>query len=301
MEEPEILQKIIDDNPGEKEFHQSLKEVFYSIKKVLDKNPEYVDHKIFERMAEPERSLSFRVTWIDNSGEIQVNKGYRIQMNSAIGPYKGGLRFDPTVNQSILKFLAFEQIFKNSLTGLPLGAAKGGANFNPKGKSDREIMFFCQSFIRELYRHIGSRIDIPAGDIGVGKREIGYMFGAYKKLKNEFSGSLTGKGVDWGGSLVRSEATGYGLIYFAEYMLENQHDNLRGKRCLVSGAGNVARHAIEKIIDNGGIPITVSDSSGFILDEEGIDYEKLEFIREIKENRRSRIPGKISECTIPGN
>ncbi len=285
----DTLKKIIEKNPNETEFQQTLKETYHLLEKVLDKNPRYRNTKIFERMAEPERIISFRITWMDDEDEVQVNRGYRVQMNSAIGPYKGGLRFHPSVNSSILKFLAFEQIFKNALTGLPLGAAKGGSVFNPKGKSDREIMDFCQSFIRELYRHIGSRVDIPAGDIGVGQREIGYMFGAYKKLKNEFSGSLTGKGTNWGGSLVRTEATGYGLIYFAENMLHQQSQEIKGKRCLISGAGNVAQHAIEKIIDQHGIPLTVSDSSGFIYDEEGIDYDKLGVIKKIKNNKRGRI------------
>jgi glutamate dehydrogenase (NADP+) len=285
----DTLKKIIEKNPNETEFQQTLKETYHLLEKVLDKNPRYRNTKIFERVAEPERIISFRITWMDDEDEVQVNRGYRVQMNSAIGPYKGGLRFHPSVNSSILKFLAFEQIFKNALTGLPLGAAKGGSDFNPKGKSDREIMDFCQSFIRELYRHIGSRVDIPAGDIGVGQREIGYMFGAYKKLKNEFSGSLTGKATNWGGSLVRTEATGYGLIYFAENMLHQQSQEIKGKRCLISGAGNVAQHAIEKIIDQHGIPLTVSDSSGFIYDEEGIDYDKLGVIKEIKNNKRGRI------------
>jgi len=284
-----ILEKIIAKNPNEEEFQQTLKETYHILEKVVDENPEYHKSKIFERMAEPERIISFRITWLDDKDEVQVNRGYRVQMNSAIGPYKGGLRFHPSVNSSILKFLAFEQIFKNALTGLPLGAAKGGSDFDPKGKTDREIMDFCQSFIRELYRHIGSRVDIPAGDIGVGQREIGYMFGAYKKLKNEFSGSLTGKGTNWGGSLVRTEATGYGLIYFAENMLQQQSKEIKGKKCLISGAGNVAQHAIEKIIDQHGVPLTVSDSSGFIYDEEGIDYDKLEVIKEIKNKKRSRI------------
>jgi len=285
----DTLKKIIEKNPNETEFQQTLKETYHLLEKVLDKNPRYRNTKIFERVAEPERIISFRITWMDDEDEVQVNRGYRVQMNSAIGPYKGGLRFHPSVNSSILKFLAFEQIFKNALTGLPLGAAKGGSDFNPKGKSDREIMDFCQSFIRELYRHIGSRVDIPAGDIGVGQREIGYMFGAYKKLKNEFSGSLTGKATNWGGSLVRTEATGYGLIYFAENMLHQQSQEIKGKRCLISGAGNVAQHAIEKIIDQHGIPLTVSDSSGFIYDEKGIDYDKLGVIKEIKNNKRGRI------------
>jgi glutamate dehydrogenase (NADP+) len=240
-------------------------------------------------MAEPERLISFRVNWLDDEGEVQVNRGFRVQMNSALGPYKGGLRFHPSVNQSILKFLAFEQIFKNALTGLPLGGGKGGADFNPKGKSDAEIMRFCQAFMGELYRHIGHFTDVPAGDIGVGGREIGYLFGAYKKMKNEFTGVLTGKGREWGGSLIRPEATGYGLVYFSQYMLENLGDNLNGKKCIVSGSGNVAQFTLEKLIELGAKPITASDSSGYIVDEEGIDNEKLAFIKEIKNTNRGRI------------
>ena len=240
-------------------------------------------------MVEPERIISFRVPWLDDEGEIQVNRGFRVQMNSVLGPYKGGLRFHPTVNHSILKFLAFEQIFKNALTGLPLGGGKGGADFEPKGRSDAEVMRFCQSFMMELWRHIGHRVDIPAGDIGVGSREVGYLFGTFKKLTNEFSGVLTGKGVDWGGSQVRSEATGYGLIYFASNILEERRDSLQGKTCLVSGSGNVAQFAIEKILHEEGKAITVSDSSGYIHDPEGISVEKLDFIKDLKNNRRGRI------------
>ncbi|MGK7397048.1 MAG: NADP-specific glutamate dehydrogenase [Candidatus Cyclobacteriaceae bacterium M3_2C_046] len=289
MEKQPFIDQVRLNNPAQPEFVQTVSEIYDHVKLVLDKKPDLARLKILERMVEPERIISFRVTWVDDHGEVQVNRGYRVQMNSAIGPYKGGLRFDPTVNLSILKFLAFEQIFKNALTGLPLGAGKGGADFNPKGKSDQEVMQFCQNFIRELYRYIGSRIDIPAGDIGVGQREIGYMFGAYKKLKNEFTGSLTGKGVNWGGSLVRSEATGYGLIYFAHYMLEEKNQSLEGKKCIVSGSGNVAQHAIEKILEKGGIPVAVSDSSGFIYDEVGINREKLAFIMDLKNNQRGRI------------
>ena len=276
-------------NAGQDTFLQAVDEVYNSVKPVLDRNPEYRKHKIFERMMEPERVVSFRVAWQDDDGEIHINRGYRVQMNSALGPYKGGLRFSPSVTLDILKFLAFEQIFKNSLTGLPLGAGKGGANFDPKGKSDSEIMRFCQSLMSELYRHIGHRIDVPAGDIGVGSREIGYLFGAYKKLKNEFAGVLTGKGVKWGGSLIREEATGYGLIIFAQHMLNRLDDSLKGKRCLVSGSGNVAQYAIEKILHYEGVPITVSDTSGTIIDESGIDYEKLKYIKHLKNVERERI------------
>ena len=287
------VQSILDTakqiNAGQDTFLQAVEEVFESVKLVLDRNPEYRHMKVFERMMEPERVVSFRVSWQDDNHEVHVNRGYRVQMNSALGPFKGGLRFAPTVNLDVLKFLAFEQIFKNSLTGLPLGAGKGGANFDPKGKSDSEVMRFCQAFMSELYRHIGHRIDVPAGDIGVGGREIGYMFGAYKKLKNEFSGVLTGKGVKWGGSLIREEATGYGLIIFAHHMLKDKNESLEGKRCLISGSGNVAEFAIEKILEYGGIPITASDSSGTIIDESGIDREKLNFIKHLKNVKRGRI------------
>lgn len=276
-------------NRGEREFHQAVEEVYDSIKPVLDKEEKYRRYKVFERMVEPERVVSFRVTWENDEGDIQINRGFRIQMNSSIGPYKGGLRFHPTVNLSILKFLAFEQIFKNALTGLPLGGGKGGSDFDPKGKSDTEVMRFCQNFMMELTRHIGHRTDIPAGDIGVGSREIGYLFGTYRKVKNEFSGVLTGKGVEWGGSLIRPEATGYGLIYFAENMLNTHDDSIKGKNCLVSGSGNVAQFAMEKIITLGGVPITASDSSGFIIDKDGIDLEKLNYIKNLKNIERGRI------------
>jgi glutamate dehydrogenase (NADP+) len=285
----ELIDYLKQRNPGEIEFHQAAEEIILTLEPVLERNPEYVKLKILERMLEPERLISFRVTWIDDKGDIQINRGYRVQMNSAIGPYKGGIRFHPSVTPSILKFLAFEQIFKNALTGIPMGGGKGGSDFDPKGKSDGEVMRFCQAFMYELFRHIGHRIDVPAGDIGVGGREIGYMFGAYKKIYNEFNGVFTGKGVGWGGSLIRTEATGYGLIYFAQNMLGAKGDSLKGKRCLVSGSGNVAQFAIEKIIHMGGIPLTASDSSGFILDEEGITQEKLEFIKDLKNNRRGRI------------
>jgi len=285
----QILEYINKRSPNEKEFIQAVEEVVSSVGRVLERHPEYEDLKILERMIEPERVITFRVAWQDDKGEVQINRGYRVQMNSAIGPYKGGLRFHPSVNSSILKFLAFEQIFKNALTSLPMGGGKGGADFDPKGKSDAEIMRFCHAFMQELYRHIGDFTDVPAGDIGVGSREIGYMFGMYKKLKNEFTGILTGKGKHWGGSVIRPEATGYGLIYFACNMLKAQDDSIEGKKCIVSGAGNVSQYAIEKIIELGGVPITVSDSSGYIVDKKGIDEEKLKFIKELKNNQRGRI------------
>lgn len=289
MSNDNLLSTIKDRNPNQETFIQTVDEVLGSIKPVLESNDKFAAHKIVERMVEPDRVISFKVTWQDDEGEIHVNRGYRVQMNSALGPYKGGLRFDPSVNLDILKFLAFEQTFKNSLTGLPLGSGKGGADFNPKGKSDDEIMRFCQAFMAELHRYIGPDVDVPAGDIGVGSREIGYLFGAYKKLKNEFTGVLTGKGVNWGGSLIRTEATGYGLILFSLNMLAEQDEDLEDKICLVSGAGNVAQYAIEKIIQKGGKPVTVSDSDGFIYDEEGIDEEKLEFIKQLKNEKRGRI------------
>jgi len=289
MSENDLLEQIKKRNPNEPEFIQAVEEVISSIGIVFKKHPEYHRLKLLERMAEPERLISFRVNWLNDEGEVQVNRGFRVQMNSALGPYKGGLRFHPSVNQSILKFLAFEQIFKNALTGLPLGGGKGGADFNPKGKSDTEIMRFCQAFMSELYRHIGHFTDVPAGDIGVGGREIGYLFGTYKKLQNEFTGVLTGKGREWGGSLIRPEATGYGLVYFSQYMLEKVDDSLQDKKCIVSGSGNVAQYTLEKLIELGAKPITASDSSGFIIDEEGIDTEKLEFIKEIKNVNRGRI------------
>ncbi|HET8860069.1 NADP-specific glutamate dehydrogenase [Marivirga sp.] len=289
MSENELLEQIKKRNPNEPEFIQAVDEVISSIGIVFKKHPEYHKLKLLERMAEPERLISFRVNWLNDEGEVQVNRGFRIQMNSALGPYKGGLRFHPSVNQSILKFLAFEQIFKNALTGLPLGGGKGGADFDPKGKSDTEIMRFCQAFMGELYRHIGHFTDVPAGDIGVGGREIGYLFGAYKKMQNEFTGVLTGKGEEWGGSLIRPEATGYGLVYFAQYMLEKNDNSLKDKKCLVSGSGNVAQFTLEKLIELGTKPITASDSSGYIIDEEGIDTQKLEHIKEIKNVNRGRI------------
>jgi len=276
-------------NPGETEFHQAVQEVVESITLVLDRHPEYRSAKILERMVEPERVIIFRVPWMDDQGEVQINRGYRIEMNSAIGPYKGGLRFHPSVNLSILKFLAFEQIFKNSLTTLPMGGGKGGSDFDPKGKSNNEVMRFCQSFIDELFRHIGPDTDIPAGDIGVGGREIGYLFGQYKRLSNKFSGVFTGKGLNWGGLLIRPKAAGYGCVYFASEMLATREQTLEGKTCLVSGSGNVSQYTMEKILHLGGKVVTVSDSDGYIYDEEGIDAKKLAFIMELKNLRRGRI------------
>jgi len=290
-----ILTPIQQRNPHQPEYMQAVEEVVVSILPVLDRHPEFRKLKILERLVEPERLISFRVTWMDDEEEVQVNRGYRVQMNSAIGPYKGGLRFHPSVTISVLKFLAFEQIFKNALTGIPMGGGKGGSDFDPKGKSENEIMKFCQAFMSELARHINHRLDVPAGDIGVGGREIGYLFGAYKKIKNEFTGVLTGKGIGWGGSLIRPEATGYGLIYFAENMLHTKGDSMKGKTCLVSGSGNVAQYSIEKINDMGGKAITASDSSGFIVDEEGIGKEKLEFLKDLKNNRRGRIKDYADE------
>ena len=276
-------------NPAEPEFHQAAMEVAESLEVVLEKNPKYRDAKILERISEPERVIMFRVPWIDDKGEVQINRGFRIEMNSAIGPYKGGLRFHPTVYLGLLKFLAFEQVFKNSLTTLPMGGGKGGSDFDPKGKSDIEVMQFCQSFMTELCRHIGQFTDVPAGDIGVGGREIGFMFGQYKRVRNEFVGVLTGKGLNWGGSLIRPEATGYGAVYFAAEMLTTRGETLEGKTCLVSGSGNVAQYAIEKILDLGGKPVTCSDSGGYIYDEAGIDREKLAFLLELKNVKRGRI------------
>jgi len=285
----EFMAKVIARNPGENEFHQAVKEVVESLMPFIEENPEYKHAKILERMTEPERVIMFRVPWLDDTGSIQVNRGYRIEMNSAIGPYKGGLRFHPTVNLGILKFLAYEQVFKNSLTTLPMGGGKGGSDFDPKGKSDNEVMHFCQSFITELQRHIGQDTDVPAGDIGVGGREIGYMFGQYKRIKNEFTGVLTGKAIEWGGSLIRPEATGYGAVYFAQEMLKTKNESLNGKIATVSGSGNVAQYTIEKINQLGGKAVTLSDSSGYIYDPDGIDEEKLHYVMELKNIRRGRI------------
>jgi len=284
-----LMAEVKAKNPAEPEFHQAVQEVAESLALVFDRHPEYRHAKILERILEPERAILFRVPWVDDQGEIRVNRGFRIEMNSAIGPYKGGLRFHPSVNLGILKFLAFEQVFKNSLTTLPMGGGKGGSDFDPKGKSDQEVMRFCQSFMAELYRHIGPDTDVPAGDIGVGGREIGYLFGMYKKLRNEFTGVLTGKGLSWGGSLVRPEATGYGCVYFCQEMLGTRGQTLEGKTCLVSGSGNVAQYTIEKILDLGGKPVTLSDSSGYVYDEAGIDRERLSFAMELKNVRRGRI------------
>jgi glutamate dehydrogenase (NADP+) len=285
----DILDIVKNRDPQEKEFHQAVMEVMGSIKPVLDQNPIYRQAKIPQRLVEAERIIIFRVPWMDDQGEIQVNRGFRIEMNSALGPYKGGLRFHPSVNLGILKFLAFEQVFKNALTTLPMGGGKGGSDFNPKGKSDNEVMRFCHSFMCELFRHIGPNTDVPAGDIGVGAREIGFLFGMYKKLRNEFTGVLTGKGLNWGGSLIRPEATGYGSVYFAAEMLASRNQTLEGKTCLVSGAGNVAQFTAEKLIDLGAKVVTLSDSSGYIYDESGIDRNKLEYVKMLKNVRRGRI------------
>ncbi|MFH1221216.1 MAG: NADP-specific glutamate dehydrogenase [Candidatus Eisenbacteria bacterium] len=282
-------------NPAEPEFHQAVEEVASSVAVVLERRPEYRKAKILERMIEPERVFMFRVPWMDDSGNIHINRGFRIQMNSAIGPYKGGLRFHPTVNLGILKFLAFEQVFKNSLTTLPMGGGKGGSDFDPKGKSDNEVMRFCQSFMSELFRHIGPDTDVPAGDIGVGGREIGFLFGQYRKLRNEFTGVLTGKGLKWGGSLIRPEATGYGAVYFAAEMLGTRKETLEGKMCLVSGSGNVAQYTVQKINQMGGKAVTLSDSSGYIYDPEGIDDKKLAFVMDLKNVRRGRIKDYVDQ------
>ena len=285
----DIMANVKAKNAAEPEFHQAVEEVVESLELVLERRPEYRKAKIVERVIEPERVIMFRVPWVDDNGDIHVNRGFRIEMNSAIGPYKGGLRFHPSVNLSILKFLAFEQVFKNSLTTLPLGGGKGGSDFDPKGKSDNEVMRFCQSFMSELCRHIGPDTDVPAGDIGVGGREIGFLFGQYKRLRNEFTGVLTGKALNWGGSLIRPEATGYGAVYFAAEMLATRSENLEGKTCLVSGSGNVAQYTCEKILDLGGKSVTLSDSAGYIYDEEGIDRDKLAFVMDLKNVRRGRI------------
>ena len=284
-----IMDIVTARDPFEKEFHQAVTEVVESVKPVLDQNPEYRHAGIMERIVEPERMIQFRVPWVDDQGKVQVNRGFRIQMSSALGPYKGGLRFHPSVNLSILKFLAFEQIFKNALTVLPIGGGKGGSDFDPKGKSDFEVMRFCQGFMSELFRHLGPDTDVPAGDIGVGGREIGYLFGMYKKLQNEFSGVLTGKSLNWGGSLIRTEATGYGAVFFVDEMLATRNDSLTGKVCLVSGSGNVAQYATEKITQLGGKVVTLSDSSGYVFDEQGIDEAKLQYIMYLKNVKRGRI------------
>ena len=285
----QVMNTVKAKNPAEPEFHQAVQEVFESLRLVLQRHSEYRDARILQRMVEPERVIMFRVPWFDDQGQIQVNRGFRIEMNSAIGPYKGGLRFHPSVNLGILKFLAFEQVLKNSLTTLPMGGGKGGSDFDPKGKSDNEVMRFCQSFMTELFRHIGPDTDVPAGDIGVGGREIGFLFGQYKRLKNEFTGVLTGKGLNWGGSLIRPEATGYGCVYFASEMLKSRKDSLEGKLCLVSGSGNVSQYTVEQLLDIGAKPVTLSDSNGVIFDPDGIDRDKLAWVMDLKNVRRGRI------------
>ena len=290
-----FMEGVIAKNPEQKEFHQAVREVVESVWSFVEANPQYKAAKILERVVEPERVLMFRVPWVDDKGEVQVNRGFRIEMNSAIGPYKGGLRFHPTVNLGILKFLAFEQVFKNSLTTLPMGGGKGGSDFDPKGKSDNEVMSFCQSFMTELQRHIGPNTDVPAGDIGVGGREIGFLFGQYKRLRNEFTGVLTGKGLNWGGSLIRPEATGYGQVYFAKEMLATRGDSIKGKTCTVSGSGNVAQYCVEKTLEFGGKVVTMSDSGGYVHDPAGITTEKLAFVMDLKNNRRGRISDYASK------
>jgi glutamate dehydrogenase (NADP+) len=282
----EVFNYLKRTSPSQTEFYQAAEEVLESLRPLMEKYPKYREHKIIERIVEPERQILFRVNWVDDHGIIQVNKGYRIEFNSALGPYKGGLRFHPSVNAGVIKFLGFEQIFKNALTGLQIGGGKGGSDFDPKGKSDNEIMRFCQAFMSELFRHIGAKTDVPAGDIGVGGREIGYLFGMYKKLANSYEGVLTGKSLKWGGSLVRTEATGYGAVYFAQYMLEDRGETLQGKRCVVSGSGNVAIYTIEKLYHLGALPVTCSDSHGMIYDQDGID---LALLKELKEVKRARL------------
>ncbi len=284
-----LMAEVKAKNPAEPEFHQAVQEVAESLALVLERHPEYRHAKVLERIIEPERVILFRIPWQDDQGRVQINRGFRIEMNSAIGPYKGGLRFHPSVTLGILKFLAFEQVFKNSLTTLPMGGGKGGSDFDPKGKSDAEVMRFCQSFMTELQRHIGPNTDVPAGDIGVGGREIGFLFGQYKRLRNEFTGVLTGKGLNWGGSLIRPEATGYGAVYFAAEMLATRNESLQGKTCLVSGSGNVAQYTVEKLLELGARPLTVSDSDGYVYDEAGIDAQKLAFVKDLKNVRRGRI------------
>jgi len=291
----DIIEIIKARDTHEREFHQAVTEVMESVQPVMEMNPEYRHARILERITEPERVIMFRVPWMDDRGEIHVNRGFRVEMNSAIGPYKGGLRFHPSVNLSILKFLAFEQVFKNALTTLPMGGGKGGSDFNPKGKSDNEVMRFCQSFMSELFRHIGHDTDIPAGDIGVGAREIGFLFGMYKKLSNEFTGILTGKSMNWGGSLIRPEATGYGCVYFAAEMLVTKDTTLKEKTCLISGSGNVAQFTAEKLLALGGKVLTFSDSSGYIFDESGINEEKLAFVKKLKNLKRGRIKEYANE------
>ena len=295
MDIDSFMSGLVRRNPGEPEFHQAVHEVAQDVIPYISDKPQYADAKIFERMVEPDRIITFRVVWEDDQKNVRVNRGHRVQFNKAIGPYKGGLRFDSSVNLSILKFLGFEQTFKNSLTGLPLGSAKGGADFNPKGKSDSEVMRFCQSFMTELSRHIGENTDVPAGDIGVGAREIGYLFGQYKRLSNEFTGVITGKGLDFGGSLIRTEATGYGCVYFAREMLTHVGDSLEGKKCLVSGSGNVAQYAAHKLAELGAIVLTLSDRSGYILDESGFTQEKIDIIADYKSRQRKSLADYASD------
>ena len=285
----DFMNWVVERNPGETVFHQAVHEVAEAVIPFINANPVYAKIKVLERMTEPDRTVSFRVSWADDNGDVQVNRGYRVQFNNSIGPYKGGIRFHPSVTQGVLKFLGFEQTFKNSLTGLPMGGGKGGADFNPKGRSQHEIMRFCQSFMTELYRHIGADIDVPAGDIVVGSKEIGYMFGQYKRLTNSFEGVLTGKGLEYGGSLMRPEATGYGAVYFLENMLHHKNDAIEGKTAIISGSGNVATHAAEKILHRGGKPVTLSDSGGFIHDPAGFTQEKIDWIKEHKKQRGNRI------------
>jgi glutamate dehydrogenase (NADP+) len=284
-----LMEMVKVKNPAEPEFHQAVQEVLESLEPVLGKHPEYVEARIVERIVEPERVILFRIPWVDDKGKVQVNRGFRVEFNSAIGPYKGGLRFHPSVNLGILKFLGFEQVFKNSLTTLPMGGGKGGSDFDPKGKSDNEVMRFCQSFMTELFRHVGPNTDVPAGDIGVGGREIGYLFGQYKRIVNAFEGVLTGKGLNWGGSLIRPEATGYGTVYFAEEALSTRGESIKGKKVAVSGSGNVAQYATEKVNHLGGKVVTLSDSTGYIVDKDGVDMEKLQFVFELKNIKRGRI------------
>ncbi|MHA1397248.1 MAG: NADP-specific glutamate dehydrogenase [Candidatus Heimdallarchaeaceae archaeon] len=284
-----VYEHVVEKNPAQPEFHQAVKEVLDSLKPVFEKEPKFEKYKILERITEPERAVIFRVPWVDDNGEIQINRGFRVQFNSALGPYKGGLRFHPSVSLSIIKFLGFEQIFKNSLTGLQMGGAKGGSDFNPKGKSDNEVMRFCQSFMTELYRYIGGRVDVPAGDIGVGAREIGYLYGQWKKITQRFEPVLTGKSLEYGGSLIRPEATGYGSVYFALEMLKTKEEELAGKTCLVSGSGNVAQYTTEKCIQLGAKVVTLSDSNGTIYDPDGIDRKKLDYVLELKNIKRGRI------------
>ncbi len=284
-----FMNGLVRRNPGQTEFHQAVKEVAQTVIPFINEHPEYRDAQILERMTEPDRVISFRVCWQDDDGNVRVNRGHRVQFNNSIGPYKGGIRFHPTVTESVLKFLGFEQVLKNALTTLPMGGGKGGANFNPKGKSDDEVMWFCQAFMTELFRHIGPNTDVPAGDIGVGSREVSYMFGMYKRLRNEFTGAMTGKGLEFGGSRIRTEATGYGTVYFMQNMLETRNEGIEGKTCVISGSGNVAQYTAEKVNQLGGTVVTLSDSTGFVHDPAGIDENKMEFVKDLKNTRRGRI------------